>query len=238
MTNTEKTQTKVIKSEKLPKRKQTLGEEIANAVSHGVMVIFGIVGLVFMLIKQDSGRGLAGALIFGISILMLYLMSTLYHSLSATGARGIFKRFDHLSIFLLIGGTFAPALLLLPSLQAQVPFASLPWLDKGLLLFIIQWFFIVLGIIFKSIWVYKFKSFHFIIYLVLGWSAVFFIGELHTDSIPGFWYILGGGIAYTIGTVFYALSHKVKYFHFVWHLWVNIGTILHFIAIYYYIFNL
>lgn len=218
------------------KRPQTVGEEIANAISHGVMVIFGIVAIILLLIKQNSPRGLAGSLVFGISILTLYLMSTLYHSLSLTKAKGVFKRFDHISIFLLIGGTFAPALLLLPSLQT--PFLGIAWLEKGLALLIIQWLVIIVGIVFKSIWVYKFRVFHFLIYVVLGWSAVVFIRELYIDSLPAFWLILAGGIVYTLGTIFYALSSKVKYFHFVWHLFVNAGTILHFIAIYQFLINL
>ncbi len=220
----------------IAKRPQTVGEEIANAISHGVMVIFGIVAIILLLIKQNSGRGLASSIIFGISILTLYLMSTLYHSLSLTRAKGVFKRFDHISIFLLIGGTFAPALLLLPSLQT--PFLGISWLEKGIALLIIQWIVIAAGIVFKSIWVYKFRAFHFVIYIILGWSAIFFIRELYLDNVPAFWLVLVGGIVYTIGTVFYALSSKVKYFHFVWHLFVNAGTILHFIAIYQFLINL
>ena len=221
---------------KKKKRRQTIGEEIANAVSHCVMAVFGLVALVLLLVKQNSPRGLAGALIFGLAIFILYTMSTLYHSLSFTKAKGVFKRFDHLSIFILIGGTFAPALLLLPSLQ--VPFFGMGWIEKGIALLTIQWVVIALGIVFKSIWVYKFQAFHFVIYLILGWSALFFIKELYTDSVPAFWLILAGGVAYSVGTIFYALSHKVKYFHFVWHLWVNIGTILQFLAIYLFLINL
>lgn len=211
------------------KRHQSIGEEIANAVSHVVMLVFGIVALILLLLKQNSPRGLMSSLIFGLSILILYLMSTLYHSLSFTKAKGVFKRFDHISIFLLIGGTFAPALLMLPNLQ--VPFLGIAWLEKGIALLIIQWLVIISGIIFKSIWVYKFPIFHFVIYLILGWSALLFIQELYAFSLPAFWLILFGGVAYTIGTIFYAFS-KIKYFHFIWHLWVNIGTILQFIAVY------
>lgn len=228
-----------VQSQAIPKRikrRQSIGEEIANAISHCVMAIFGLVALILLLVKQDNGRELAAALIFGLSILILYTMSTLYHSLSFTKAKGVFKRFDHLSIFILIGGTFAPALLLLPSLKA--PFLGINFIEKGLALLIIQWVVIALGIVFKSIWVYKFQAFHFVIYLILGWSALFFIGELYQDSVPAFWFILGGGLAYTIGTIFYALGSKVKYFHFIWHLWVNVGTILQFIAIYFFIMNL
>lgn len=224
------------KVEKTRKRPQSIGEEIANAVSHGVMAVFGIVALVLLISKQNSIRGLISALIFGLSIFILFLMSTLYHALSFTKARGIFKRFDHLSIFILIGGTFAPALLLLPTIKD--PFLGVPWmLEKGLTLFIIQWILITIGIVFKSIWVYKFQKFHFVIYLLLGWSSLTFIIELYSFSIPAFWLILAGGIAYSAGTIFYAFS-KVKYFHFVWHIFVNIGAMLQFFAVYLYIIGL
>lgn len=223
------------KSKKV-KRPQTLGEEIANAVSHGVVALLGIWALVLLILASNSGISLFAGIIYGISIITLFLMSCLYHSLAFTKARNVFKRFDHISIFLLIGGTFAPALLLLPGLQNPV-FPN--WaISTGVMLFIIQWTFIIVGIVFKSIWVHKFQAFHYVIYLILGWSALVFITQLYAFSVPAFWLILGGGVAYTIGTVFYALSSKVKYFHFVWHIFVALGAIIHFIGIYFYIYPL
>lgn len=227
-------QTQPVTKVKKVKRPQTIGEEIGNAVTHGVMALFGIAALVLLILKANTGVELFAAIIYGVSIIVLYLMSCLYHSLSFTGARGVFKRFDHISIFLLIGGTFAPPLLLLGALQT--PVFGLSWLTWGLLLFIIQWIFIIAGIVFKSIWVHKFQAFHFVIYLILGWSAVTFIVPLYQFSIPAFWYVLGGGIAYSLGTVFYALSSKVKFFHFVWHFFVAAGTLIQFVAIYLYIY--
>ena len=216
------------------KRKQTIGEEIANGVSHGSMAIFGIVAMVLMLLKASTGWEVFASIVFGTSIFMLYTMSTLYHSLSFTKAKGIFKRFDHISIYILIGGTFAPALLLLPSLRSSY-LLGLTFIDKGLLLFIIQWTLIGIGVVFKSIWVYKFKSIHLMCYLLLGWSSVLFIVDLYSFSIPAFWLILTGGISYSLGVIFYTMSSKIKYFHFVWHIFVAIGTILQFLAIYIYI---
>lgn len=210
------------------KRNQTVGEEIANSVSHGVMAIFGIVALILLLVKSTSGWMVTSSLIFGLSMIMLYLMSTLYHSLAFTKAKTLFKTFDHLSIYILIGGTFAPALLLLPSLR-EATFLGLP--NKGLVLFIIQWILIIIGIVFKSIWVKKYSKIHTVLFLLLGWSAVIFIADLYAYSQGAFWFILLGGVAYSIGVIFYALS-RVKYFHFIWHLWVALGTILQFIAIY------
>lgn len=211
------------------KRPQTVGEEIANAVSHGVVALFGIYALIHLIIKANSPVALFAGILYGISIILLFSMSCLYHSLSFTRAKGVFKRFDHISIFILIGGTFAPALLLIPGLRT--PFLGATWLlDTGWMLFIIQWLFIIVGVVFKSIWVHKFQGFHYLIYIVLGWSALVFITELYTFSVPAFWLILLGGIAYTIGTIFYALS-RIKYFHFVWHIFVAAGAIIHFIGI-------
>jgi len=216
------------------KRQQTVGEEIANSVSHGVMAIFGIVAMILMIIRTQTPWGVAGAIIFGLSIFLLYAMSCLYHSLAFTKAKGLFKRFDHIGIYLLIGGTFAPALLLLPTLR-QNPFFGWDFIDRGLALFVIQWTLITLGVVLKSIWVYKFQFVHIAVFLLLGWSSLLFVIDLFNYSVPAFWLVLAGGIAYSLGVVFYALSRKIKYFHFVWHLFVASGTILQFIAIYAYI---
>ncbi|MBN3490229.1 hemolysin III family protein [Acholeplasma equirhinis] len=220
--------------EKKIKRPQTVGEEIANATSHGIMAIFGIYALVALILKSDNAWELTSAIVFGISIIMLYLMSTLYHSLAFTKSKSLFKRFDHISIYILIGGTFAPALLLLPSLRST-PFLGIPgMLDIGLTLFIGQWILIIVGIVFKSIWVYKYQPVHIGVYLLLGWSAIYFILDLYLYAPNAMWLILLGGICYSIGVVFYALS-RIKYFHFVWHIMVAAGTILQFLAIYLYL---
>lgn len=221
-------------SERKVKRIQTVGEEIANSVSHGVMVLFGIYALVALILKANDFWGFLSVIIFGISIIFLYLMSTLYHALSFTKSKGIFKRFDHLGIYLLIGGTFAPALLLLESIRTT-PFLGIEgMLDAGLTLFIIQWIVITTGIVFKSIWVYRFQALHIAIFLILGWSALLFVLDLWKFSEPAFWLILLGGLSYSIGVIFYSLSN-MKYFHFIWHLWVAAGTILQFLAIYLYL---
>jgi len=212
---------------------QTLGEEIANAVSHGVMAIFGIVALILLLVKANSAIETWAAIIFGFGITNLYLMSTLYHSLFHKGAKSLFQRFDHLSIYILIGGTFAPALLLLPELQN--PIFGITGLGLGPIVFIIQWLLIILGVVFKSIWINKFSKLHVAIYLAMGWSALIFVQELYRFEPIAFYLVFGGGIAYSIGVIFYALP-KIKYFHFIWHIFTSIGTILQFIAIYVYLY--
>jgi hemolysin III len=208
-------------------RKQTTGEEIANAISHGIMGLFGLIALILLLIESTSIREYAGAILFGGSIMLLYIMSTLYHGLTNDKAKSVFKRMDHISIYVLIGGTFAPALLLIP--QLQEPF--LGQMSLGVFMLTIQWILIIIGTVFKAIWIKRFSTIHVIIYLLMGWSSLIFVGALLNYSPSAFIFVLLGGIAYSLGVIFYALS-KYKYFHFVWHLWTSLATILQFIAIY------
>ena len=210
---------------------QTLGEEIANAVSHGLMAIFGIVALVLLLVKSQSTTQVIAAIIFGFGIINLYTMSTLYHALFHPKAKSLFQRFDHLSIYILIGGTFAPALLLLPALQK--PF--LGTVGLGIILFTVQWILILVGIVFKSIWIKKFAKLHLFIYLAMGWSALIFVNQLLAYQPGAFWFVLLGGVAYSVGVIFYVFP-KIKYFHFVWHIFTSLGTVLQFIAIFGYLY--
>lgn len=206
------------------KKTQTLGEEIANAISHGIGAILGIIALVLMLLKSTNGYEVFGSLVFGLSIITLYSTSTLYHAFrNDSKVKRVFKRFDHISIYVLIGGTFAPIFIMV--------------VDKPLGWYYLtcQWVLILLGIIFKAIKINKFKVPHLMLYLLLGWSGLSLFGPLYTFSSSAFYYILAGGIAYTIGVIFYALSRVFKYSHFVWHIFVFLGTLLHFIAIYGYL---
>lgn len=210
---------------------QTIGEEIANAISHGLMAIFGIVALILLLVKAESTTQVIAAIIFGFGIINLYTMSTLYHALFHPKAKSVFQRFDHLSIYILIGGTFAPALLLLPGLQE--PF--LGTVGLGIILFTVQWILIIIGIVFKSIWIKKFAKLHLFIYLAMGWSALIFVNQLLAYEPGAFWLVLLGGVAYSIGVIFYVFP-KIKYFHFIWHIFTSLGTVLQFIAIFGYLY--
>jgi hemolysin III len=212
---------------------QTLGEEIANAISHGLMAIFGIVAIILLIIRSQTNIEYFASIIFGTGIILLYTMSTLYHALANKTAKSVFQRFDHLSIYILIGGTFAPALLLLPDLQKPL-FNIDGMLGLGPTLFIIQWVLIVIGVVFKSIWIKKFAKLHVFLYLAMGWSALIFIQALMNYDQNAFILVFLGGVSYTIGVVFYALG-KIKYFHFIWHLFTSLGTILQFFAVYTYI---
>lgn len=215
--------------------KQTLGEEIANAISHGIMAIFGIVALILLIIKSNTAREYVGAFVFGFSIILLYSMSTLYHAMRYGGkAKEVFKRMDHLSIYVLIGGSFAPALLLLQGLQKPL-FNISGFPEVGLTLFTIQWILIAIGVIFKSIWIKKFAKLHVFLYLAMGWSALVFVEVLNKYSPQAFYLVLFGGIAYSVGVIFYSLP-KFKYFHFIWHIFTALGTILQFVAFYVYLY--
>ena len=205
------------------KRNQSLGEEIGNGVTHGVGFLLSVAATVLLYINCDRWQEYLSVTLFSVSMMMLYLSSTLYHSFkSGSVVKRIFKRFDHSSIYLLIAGTFAP--ILLAGVGTKLAFV----------MFIIQWICVILGIVSKCIWPTKYKALHLIVYLMIGWSGVLFIPDLIKLNVNLVWFILAGGISYSIGVVFYTLS-KVKYFHFVWHFFVLGGTILHFLGVLLYI---
>ena len=126
---------------------------------------------------------------------------------------------------------FAAALLLIP--QLQEPFIG--QMSLGVFMLTIQWILIIIGTVFKAIWIKRFSTIHVIIYLLMGWSSLIFVGALLSYSPSGFVFVLLGGIAYSLGVIFYALS-KYKYFHFIWLLWTSLATILQLIAIYGYLY--
>jgi hemolysin III len=213
--------------------RQTVGEEIANAISHGIMAIFGVVAMILLIIKSTTTLEVISAVIFGFGMVNLYTMSTIYHALFHPTAKSVFQRFDHLSIYILIGATFAPALLLLPELQK--PMFGTSGIGLGPLLFIVQWTLIAIGVVFKSIWIKKYMKLHVFLYLAMGWSALIFIRQLFAYEQGAFWFLLSGGLAYSIGVIFYS-QPKIKYFHFIWHIFTALGTILQFFAIYLYLY--
>lgn len=204
------------------KRYQTLGEEIGNAITHGVGSLLAVFALVIMYIKCDSTRDYISITIYGFCMIMLYTMSCLYHSFkNGSKVKYVFRIFDHLSIFLLIGGTYAPVLLI--GLNNSV----------GLTFFIIQWTIILLAVVGKIFIKFKTTLIHTILCCLLGWSGIFILPFVYQIDVVFFWLILAGGIGYMAGIFFYAA--KFKYAHFVWHFFVILGTVLQFIAIYLYL---
>ena len=201
-------------------KKTSLGELIANAISHGVGVIFAVVALVLLLINSSGTAEVLSSIAFGVSMITLYLCSTLFHSFPEKMKRvyTVFQRLDHSSIFLLITGTYTPFLVLVVNST------------KGYILLGILWGITVVGIMLKAIWIDKFKYVHLALYLIMGWSIMFVSNDIIGQLDNTFIYVLLGGISYTVGVAFYV--SKFKYAHFVWHLFVLSGSVLHFIAIY------
>lgn len=200
-------------------KKDTLGEMIANAVSHGIGFLLGITGLILLIIKASTLGATLSSIIFGISMMLLYISSTLFHSFPSKMKRvyTVFQRLDHASIYLLISGTYTPFLLLV--VKSTV----------GYILLVVLWVLTITGIVFKSIWIDKMKFIHLAIYLFMGWSVLFVYQDFFSnmDSIT---FVLLGGISYTLGVAFYV--SKFKYAHFIWHLFVLGGSLMHFLAIY------
>ena len=209
----------------------TKGEEIFNAVSHIVGGAFGIIalilGLVFTIQEGHDGWSILSVIIYGVSIILLYTMSSIYHFLRRNKAKRVFRIFDHCTIYLLIAGTYTPICVIL--LRHE-------W--WGILLLILVWVAAIVGITFNAINMHKtsIKVLSMILYIVMGWCVIFLIVPLLKIWYgPGFWFLLGGGISYTVGVIFYAFGKKAKYIHSIWHLFVILGTVLQFIAILKYI---
>jgi len=215
-------------SEALTRRIQSGGEEIANAISHGVGMLAAIVITPFLIIKAIplGAAAVTGAAIFGATMIILYASSAIYHSLPHCKAKKIFQILDHAAIFLLIAGTYTP--FTLSVLQGA-------W---GWTLFGIIWGLAVAGVVMKAIHTNGTSNLSIALYLAMGWLAVFAVRPLYY-SMPawGLFWILAGGVMYSAGVGFFAYDHKGKYNHFIWHLFTLAGTSCHVIAVIAYAFN-
>ena len=204
---------------------QSLGEEIANAISHGVGACLAIAGTVLLIVKsatKGSTIDVVSSSLFGASLILLYLFSCIYHSLAHNVGKKVFQIFDHCSIFLLIWGTYIPICLSLFS-------NALGWVIFGIIGVLS-----ILGIVFNSIDLKKWHKISLVLYIVMGWLIVFSFKPI-IDAVPplGIILLLLGGISYTLGVIFF--KSKRKFMHFVWHLFVIEGSILHFFFIYFYV---
>ncbi len=209
----------------------TKGEEIFNMVTHIVGGVFGIVVLVLCIVfsaRHHNSYGMFSGIIYGVSMILLYTMSSIYHGLSPKlKAKKVFQIMDHCSIFILIAGTYTPVLLC--SIREYSAFWA--WF-----LFAAVWIVTVLGIILNAIDIESHKKLSMVCYLALGWCIIFKINLLPPAvGYKGIAYLVAGGLAYTIGTVFYALQGKKKYMHSIWHLWILLGSVLHFLCIILYV---
>lgn len=208
--------------EKTPK--YTLGEEIVNAITHGIGAIFGVVALVLTIvfsIKNKNTIGLVSSIIYGVSMIFMFTSSCIYHALSPRiKGKKIMRIIDHCDIYVFIAGCYTPFCL---STIGGV---------KGWIIFGINWACAIIGIILNSINLEKFKIPAFLIYLIMGWMIIFSFESLSLNLAPmGIKLLLLGGIIYTLGAVFYLIGAKKRYIHSVFHIFVLLGAISQFFSI-------
>ncbi len=203
-------------------KRYTTGEEIVNSLTHGIGGLLSIAGtavLIVLACVYSDAWGVVGAAIFGSSLIILYLMSTLYHSITNRKAKKFFRIMDHNTIFFLIAGTYTPITLV--PLRGAV----------GWVLFGLVWAAAVVGIVLNSVNLEKFKKMSMVCYMIMGWVILIAVKPM-VDNVysPALWFILIGGLCYTGGTFFYIYKKK-RYFHSVWHLFTLAGSIFHYFAI-------
>ena len=214
-------------NDKIAIPKYSLGEEITNAILHGLGALLSIAALVLCVVFSaihGNVYAVVSSCIYGSTLIILYTMSCLYHSLKVNNAKRVFRIIDHCSIYLLIAGTYTPYTLV--SLNG-----ALGWTMFG-----IVWASAVIGIILNAINVEKFKIVSMILYISMGWVVIFtFKPLLNAVDMSGIYLLLAGGIIYTIGAIFYGVGKKIKYMHSIWHFFVLAGSILHFFSILLYV---
>lgn len=208
-------------------RGYSLAEEIANSISHGIGLVFGIVGLVLLLVQAVDANASTMAItsysLYGGSMILLFLASTLYHAIPSPRAKGWLKKFDHCAIYLLIAGTYTPFLLV--------------GLNSGLArgLMIVIWGLALLGILFKLTIAHRFRMLSLVTYLLMGWLSLIVVYQLAIKLSPGGVSLLAaGGVIYSLGVIFYVCK-RIPYNHAIWHGFVLGGSVCHFLAIYLYV---
>lgn len=204
-------------------KSQTSLEERFNSISHGITAVMAIAGLVILIVfgvQSDKDWSLFSGLVYGCSLLLLYTFSALYHGLRNKKIKHLFNILDHCGIYLLIAGTYTPVVLI-----------SIGGLT-GWIYFGIQWGMALFGIILKIFYTGKYNLISTLIYALMGWVIIFKIELVKTILAPTpYCLLLCGGLAYTVGIAFYLLDYRMKFSHFIWHLFVMLGSILHYMMI-------
>jgi len=208
----------------------TRGEELFNMISHIVGGAIGIAALVLCIVfsaVHKNGYGLAGSIVYGISMITLYTMSSIYHGLREGTAKRVMQVLDHCTIYLLIAGTYTP--ILLSAMRPIDPVAS--WILLG-----VVWGLSAVAITLTAIDLKKYSVFSMICYIGMGWCILFKVPLLiQAVGWGGFWLILLGGVCYTVGAVLYGVGRTKKYMHSIFHLFVIAGSVLHLLAILIYV---
>jgi hemolysin III len=193
-------------------------EELANAVIHGVGVLVAVAALVYMMNVAPAELSTwqkVGVVVYGISLILMFLTSTLYHAVSRPQAKQVLQRFDHCAIYLLIAGSFTPLL----TIAVQSPLANV--------VLIVVWLMAAVGVVFKAFFAGRFEWISICTYLLMGWLSVTLVYELYL-ALPkqGFVLLVAGGLAYTVGVIFY-VNKKIPFNHAIWHGFVFIGATSH-----------
>ena len=208
------------------KKRYTIGEEIFNSVTHGVGVLIAIAFMVLLIIKSQGNPPLIIAnIIYGVSLMLMFLSSTLYHAITNTKAKQVLRYFDHSAIFICIAGTFTPIIVRVLQGAQRVGFLVAVWLIAiiGIILKIT---------IFRKNLQEKYKKQSLILYVVMGWMSVLLMKKvIQISGMLSFILILSGGILYSIGVYFYA--KKRKYFHSIWHIFIILASVAQFFGIYF-----
>lgn len=211
------------KETKIPLNKRyTLGEEIFNSVSHGVGALLAVAGTVVLIVMTalySDPWGVVSSAVYGGTLIILYTMSTLYHAITNEKAKRVMRVMDHVTIFLLIAGTYTPITLV--TLRG-----TLGWVLFGFI-----WGAAALGIVLNAIDLERFRKISVVCYIIMGWAIIAAIVPL-INSLPtiSLVFLLIGGVLYSVGVIFYAIK-KIKYFHSIWHLFTIGGSVFHYFAI-------
>lgn len=199
-------------------------EEKLNAITHALGAVLGIVALVLLIVfdTHKTPWSRFSVVVYGLSIIILFSASTLYHAVKAENKKHYFRIVDHISIYLLIAGTYTPVLLITLN-------HSLGWP-----LFWVVWGIAAFGVVLKLFFTGRFEVFSTLLYLVMGWLIIFDFSNLSNAIGNGILWFFAGGMAYTLGIVFYAV-HRIPYNHVIWHLFVLAGAVCHFFMIFLYV---
>lgn len=206
----------------MPKREQTPKEELANAISHSLGILFCLIAMPIVLVTAFQMGNLAAfysIFAFGIGLFLVYTFSTLYHLAKDPRHKSWLQVADHISIYFLIAGTYTP--LVIEYLSADTAFMFLT----------VMWSIVFLGVFFKLFFINRFKILSVILYMMMGWMLLFVIKPfIQNVPLSVFTWILAGGLSYSVGVYFYVKGHKL-YYHTVWHVFVLLGSIFHFVSI-------
>ena len=208
-------------------KRYTIGEEIFNSVSHGVSALAAVVGCTVMVTLSaclGNWKAVLCSLVFGLSLVTMYTMSTLYPAFPFEKVKKIFRVFDHSSLPLLIAGSYTPFCVI-----------ALGESPKGSIVTAVVWRCAIVAILLNVINLDRFEKLNLVLYIFMGWAVLFALKDIVAAlPRPGFILLAAGGLAYTVGIIFYKMT-KIRYMHSVWHLFVSVGSLLHFLCVVIYV---